>query len=449
MLKKAQLQVIVLVCVLLVSVLGLYFVFKGVGRAYTFDDSGVLVESSESVVVVPGEIFPPDDWPDGPNRINPGPSNEPVNPGPPNTGEDSGVEPAYSKALPNPPGVSSSCSLICRYDGRNAVFEYSPKFPQCPQDFTADCDYAYTDGSAEFKKFVNSKLDECCALPAPKVSSKPEPVPVPGEDAPSAPSEAMPSKSPIIGPLTPITPLDDEVICSIKKETNCIKPGFIKTGSLGTKFENPEYSDTIIQTPSPPCPPSTSTMPYTKNVFTDVCKTISSCGIEAQMVCNSGGGSFTYQSREDASGFPCDNTWKPEVYKCSSISPLTLPLPGGVAFKTTLKGFVGDRAFNACCGKTSQGSSAWTSSESNCKVSASFGVCVYNVLLKSPPFEKQITISDSCSGVTRTIQYQCTCSELLAQYGQCGSSTLASASIADPNALKVQQSCCGAIKLNP
>jgi len=453
--KKANIQVFVLVAVLAVAFFGIYFLYGGVGRASEFD------------FTVPGGLPNPDDVspPDEGPYIYPGPdSNVPEAP--------------PSILLPPPPGITSSCSLSCGFDGRNAVFSYSPKQPQCPPDFKADCDYAYTAGNPEFNKYVNSQMDKCCALPVPKHSEpKPEYPPIlPGSPGPSAGFVKVdgnercswtcniPAAKPVSILLyqVPNPPCSEQkvvycdnlpsdpalralankccnppVFCVETKSTSCVKRGFIKSGSLGTKFENPSYADLIVQTPSPPCPPPVS-VPYDKDVFTDSCRDVTSCGVEARISCKSG--SFIYQSREDSSGFPCDNSWRNDaIYSCKSAGPLFLPLPGGFSYQTTLKSLVGDRIFNACCGSTGQ--SSLKQDFSKCEISMSFGACVYNPLVGSPPFSKSITISDSCGG-SKVVQAQCTCSELLAPYGQCGSNELVSASAVDSNAMKIKQTCC-------
>lgn len=356
-----------------------------------------------------------------------------------------------------PPAEVDKCKLVCNYQAPNALYSYVPTGNlDCKEDFKVRCGYAgetpkyepkHGDPQAGDADSINDILDECCAnVPAETVGPLPEIPKVPG-----APKKGQP-------------PIPDA--CIEVRTPYCAVEALWLSGSLGSKnLRPPVYAILIERIPDDAgtleCKPSWSEITDAAGAGFIECAHFTYCGSAQNFRCVPGGGAFMRDSGEvgpvcdqgasyDGTGadFPCDPCTGQSSYECGSVvdNAYFINAGGGVSMPVDapLRDVVGAQNYDACCGSTSDA----LLFAQDCKTSAAQSACAYYGQYNGAglPFFRSNTIQtigSTCVEESSETNYeQCSCTDVLQQYGACGSAKLNANALLSYNANLVRSSCC-------
>lgn len=388
---------------------------------------------------------------------------------PPGTGvpPSEGPGPFPEPGFPVPPAEEVGCKLVCNYQAPSAVFSYVPTGDlACKSDFRVSCgetsggpgNYSGHEGLSPGELlWVNTYLKECCDGTSPPALT--------GEDdggVPKVPGDPKKGQPPVPG------------ACIEKRTPYCAVEGLWLTGGLGSKELRPAvYAVLVERIPDPAgtlaCIPSWTEIgqaPYNAAGGTDDCISIDYCGQATRYACVDGGGAFRQDAGEvgpqcadgadgDNGGsgtFPCDPCTDQQFFACGSVVENAYfiggaggGLAGSMPVDAPLQAIVGQSNYDACCG-TSTTPPAFYAAE--CSTTATESACSYYSTYKGQglPFFRSNTIETSGAGCeeesSSTDYSQCTCTDMLYEYGACGSAELNARASLSYEASLVRSSCC-------
>jgi len=380
-------------------------------------------------------------------------------------------------------------TVSCGYAGQAPKYEPKPGDPQASE---ADA--------------INGMLDACCNNEKPTFEGEPEPTAckivclqpgevggqsakygrVPGGELACEPTPfffgcSLPPGDPNYPAGMDLTKADVAACCDIppdfggacieKRTPYCAVEGLWLTGGLGSKEIIPAvYAVLVERIPDPKgtlaCIPSwteTGQAPYDAAGGTDDCISIDYCGFATRYACVDGGGAFRQDSGEvgpqcadgadgdngGGSTFPCDPCTDQQFFKCGSVveNAYFIGMGGGAKMPVDapLQAVVGQANYDACCGSDGTLPALYAA---ECSTTASQSACSYYSTYKGLglPFFRSNTVETSgtgCEEESSTTNYeQCVCTDMLYEYGACGSSELNAKASVSYEAGLVRSSCC-------